>query len=90
MELFCDRAEELKGHPANSLTRNKVEEQKTSVMLVLQLQNEMWEMWENMNYYTRGKKGIKQCSKHQYCYICSVDIWKKKKGWAVSSIVMAW
>lgn len=31
--IICDRAEELKRHPANSLTRNKEEEQKTFVML---------------------------------------------------------
>lgn len=41
MELFCDRAEELKGHPANSSTRNNVKEPNTSVVLVLQLQKEM-------------------------------------------------
>lgn len=41
MELFCDRAEEPKGHRTNSLNRNNVKEQKTSVVLALWLQNEM-------------------------------------------------
>lgn len=39
MELFCDKPEELRGHPADSLTRNNMKEQNASVVLVLWLQN---------------------------------------------------
>lgn len=73
--IICDRAEELKRHPANSLTRNKEEEQKTSVMLAGSVATKI-----NVRKYEllhREKKKKKQCTQHQYCYICSVNNWKK-------------
>lgn len=71
--IICDRAEELKRHPANSLTRNKEEEQKTFVMLAGSVATKI----NVRKYELLHKEKKKQCAQHQYCYICSVNNWKK-------------
>lgn len=75
MKLFCDRAEELKGHPANSLTSNSVKEQKISVVVVLQLQNETW---KNMKYYPRGKQRNKTMHKASILFHLFYQYLKKR------------
>lgn len=93
-ELFCDRAGELKGYPANPLTtRNIVEEQKASVKCWLcsykmkRAPNER----ENVKDYPRKKNQTTktpQCISTVASVVLIFEQLGKKKGVAVSSIVV--